>query len=144
MFREQPSTHSRVPDQLGLPRLERILKHVVSHLATLLDAGRFVERPVNAQVNATLTVPFLRLGERRERAERRAERRWDRQSCSYAWTIPNGSVVCQRPRVKSGKSTAELRFAFDRSLSWTTALSAAASYTFMSVGRPSRRHLIRR
>lgn len=73
MFREQPSTHSRVPDQLGLLRLERILKHVVSHVATLLDAGRFVERPVNAQVNATLTVLFLRL--ETDANERGAERR---------------------------------------------------------------------
>lgn len=62
----------------------------------------------------------------------------------YTPTMPSGAKVRHRPRVKSGKSTVRAREAFDCTLSSTTADSAAASYTFMSVGSPSRRHLMRR
>ena len=59
-------------------------------------------------------------------------------------TIPRRGHVFQRPRVKSGNSAGRLPFATDHSDSGVTALMATASYTFMSVGRPSRRHLMSR
>lgn len=43
--------------------------------------------------------------------------------------------------MKSGNGIGRLPLATDRSVNSHTALSAAASYTFMSVGRPSRRHV---
>jgi len=62
----------------------------------------------------------------------------------HAVTIPNRGQVFQRPRVKSGNSAGRLPFATDHSDSGVTALMATASYTFMSVGSPSRRHLMSR
>ena len=61
-----------------------------------------------------------------------------------AVTIPSRGHVFQRPRVKSGNSAGRLPFATDHSDSGVTALMATASYTFMSVGSPSRRHLMSR
>src|SRR5204862_3986771 len=45
-------------------------------------------------------------------------------------TISSGAVVFQRPRVKSGMLTGWPPFATDSQLVCTTALNAAASYTF--------------
>ncbi len=61
-----------------------------------------------------------------------------------ARTISSCGHVSQRPRVKSGNATGRLPRPTDTSDSSHTADSAAASYTFMSVGRPSCRHLMRR
>ncbi len=49
------------------------------------------------------------------------------EAAFYGTPISRRGLVRQRPRVKSGKSTARLRLAFDDTLSSTTALSAAAS-----------------
>src|SRR3954469_11985987 len=45
----------------------------------------------------------------------------------YMWTMSSGGLLFQRPRVKSGNSTAADRRATDCTLRPTTALSAAAS-----------------
>ena len=71
-------------------------------------------------------------------------RRKDGRRQHHASTISSGGFVSQRPRVKSGKAAGSLPLATEISDSSHTALSAAASYTFMSVGRPSRRHLMSR
>ena len=66
------------------------------------------------------------------------------QNTVYALKIPSGFRVFQAPRVKSGTSTGRLRLATEISVSSEMALQAAASYTSMSSGTPSRRHLISR
>src|SRR2546422_8922115 len=50
------------------PANERVLEHVIRHATALGDRLRLVERPVDAEVDATLTVLLLGLGERREAA----------------------------------------------------------------------------
>ena len=62
----------------------------------------------------------------------------------HARKIPRGDHRSQRPRVKSGKAAGRLPLATDHSVRGPTAESAAASYTFMSVGCPSRRHFTSR
>ncbi len=70
-------------------------------------------------------VALTKEGENAPRAPRKrhtmprgaAAREADGGCNSYAVTMPSGGVDCHRPRVKSGKSTDALRFAFDRSLS---------------------------
>src|SRR5690606_3202406 len=64
--------------------------------------------------------------------------------CLHARTIPSFGFVFHPPRVKSGISTGRLRCATDSTVAPTRLLSAAASETVMSVGRPSGRHLISR
>ena len=60
----------------------------------------------------------------------------------YPVTTSRGGFVRQHPLVKSGKSMGWPRLATDISDSGVTALSAAASYTFISVGMPPWRHLM--
>src|SRR2546422_1811696 len=50
------------------PATERVLEHVIRHATALGDRLRLVERPVDAEVDATLTILLLGLGERREPA----------------------------------------------------------------------------
>src|SRR2546422_7188637 len=50
------------------PANERVLEHVIRHATALGDRLRLVERPVDPEVDATLTVLLLGLGERREAA----------------------------------------------------------------------------
>jgi hypothetical protein len=52
---------SRLGTRLA-PRQERVLEHVIRHAPALGDPLGLVERPVNAEVNTTLTVFFLGLG----------------------------------------------------------------------------------
>src|SRR2546422_9945114 len=47
---------------------ERVLEHVIRHATALGDRLGLVERPVDAEIDATLTVLLLGLGERREAA----------------------------------------------------------------------------
>src|SRR5947209_2909115 len=59
------------PDGSGVTRLrgdqghKRVLKDVIRHTPALGNRFCFVERPVDSQVDAALTVLFLGLGERR-------------------------------------------------------------------------------
>src|SRR5450759_1398773 len=50
-----------------------------------------------------------------------------RRNGTYMWRMGTGVAVCQRPRVKSGKSTGAALCPTDCTLSPTTALMAAAS-----------------
>ncbi len=65
------------------------------------------------------------------------------EKCGLTLVHPPGTSrdgrCCQRPRVKSGTSMAALRAATLRSLRGKIALQAAASYTSISNGAPSRR-----
>ena len=47
-------------------RPERVGKYVVRDLSSLGDASRFVERPMNTEIDSALAVFFLGLRERRE------------------------------------------------------------------------------
>jgi hypothetical protein len=44
-----------------MERKERVRKHVIGDLPALSDAGCFIERPVDAEINSALAIFLLRL-----------------------------------------------------------------------------------
>ncbi len=114
------------------------------------ERGRCFGVPPETETGGAQPVPDGRAGEPGHGEDGQAaqhpqrEGRTARPRLRQASTTPSRGHVSHRPRVKSGKSTGRLRSATDSSLTAHTAESAAASYTFMSVGSPSRRHLMSR